>query len=326
MDAIWSNGSARALGAFLAGEVAGDRAVDEIAAPVPATATGREGRFVDLPAGRFHYLHWGRPGLPQAVLLHANAACAASWARVGAALADDFEVFALDLRGHGASASVAQGSLGLRAAANDVVDFMAALELGSPLLVGHSWGAAVALVVASGAESAEAPPRLSGLVLEDPPPSLCSDSQHDRVQSLLATLALSPGDMLETLVVSHPDWDPADRASMVEGWRQASAPVAAGLVAEAARSGPLLPLLASVTAPALLLRADARCGTLLPETDWHAAKRLLGERSEAVEIGGATHEVHRSRFEDFLSVVRVFAADNDTSGARRGLHVQPRCA
>ncbi len=326
LEAIWSNASARALGAFLAAKVdgeaagrdvsaavpaiatGGEAAVRDVGAAVPAIATGGEARLVDLPAGRFRYLRWGRPGLPQAVLLHANAGSAASWARVGAALAGDYEVFALDLRGHGASQLAAGGSFGLRAAADDVVDFFGALELDSPLVVGHSWGAAVALVLASGAESDYAPPCLSGLVLEDPPPSLSADSQHDRVQSLLTTLALSPEDMLETLVVTHPDWDPNDRATMVEGWLQASPEVASSLVAEAARSGPLLPLLAQVSAPTLLLRADARCGTLLPDTDWHAAKRLLDGRSEAIEIAGATHEVHRSRPENFLAAVRAFAA------------------
>ena len=316
LEAIWSNASARALGAFLAAEVSRERAVHDVPAAAPSLATGGEARFVDLPAGRFRYLRWGSSGLPQAVLLHANAGSAASWARVGAALAGDYEVFALDLRGHGASRPAARGSLGLRAAADDVVDFFGALELDTPLLVGHSWGAAVALVLASGAESASAPPRLSGLVLEDPPPSLSADSQHDRVQSLLATLALSPEDMLETLVVTHPDWDPGDRATMVEGWLQASAEVASSLVAEGARSGPLLALLAKVSAPTLLVRADARRGTLLPDTDWHAAKRLLDKRSDAVEIAGATHEVHRSRPEDFLAAVRAFTA-SEVVGAMR---------
>ena len=103
LEAIWSNASARALGAFLAAQVDDGAAVRDVAAAAPAIATGGEARFVDLPAGRFRYLRWGRAGLPQAVLLHANAGSAASWARVGAALAGDFEVFALDLRGHGAS-------------------------------------------------------------------------------------------------------------------------------------------------------------------------------------------------------------------------------
>ena len=305
LESIWSNASARALGAFLAAELGEQRQDADTVAATPATGLHGESRFVELAAGRFHYLRWGQAGLPQAVLLHANAACAASWARVGAALADDYEVFALDLRGHGASA--APGSYGLRAAADDVVGFLEALELDRPLLVGHSWGAAVAVMVASGAESDRPAPALAGLVLEDPPPSLSADSE--RLEGLLATLALSPDDMRETLLVSHPDWDPADRATMIEGWQQASGDVASSLLAEAGRSGPLLPLLRRVPGPTLLLRADAACGTLLPDIDWHAARRLLGEG--AVQIAGSTHEIHRSRFHDFLHAVRTFAANNE---------------
>ena len=120
----------------------------------PASATprtGSRGSSTCPPAG-FTTCAGASAGLPPAVLLHANSASAASWARVGPALADRFEVFALDLRGHGASAGA--GSYGLRAAADDVVDFFDALGLDRPLLVGHSWGAAVALVLASGAQSA----------------------------------------------------------------------------------------------------------------------------------------------------------------------------
>jgi acyl transferase domain-containing protein/alpha-beta hydrolase superfamily lysophospholipase len=325
LEAIWSNPSARELGAFLAGE-AGDGARDGAPPAAPAPAMHARSQFVDLPAGRFHYLQWGRHGLPQAVLLHANCGSAATWTRVALALADDYEVFALDLRGHGASGPVARGSYGLRAAADDVVAFLDALGLDSPLLVGHSWGAAVALVVASGAESGAAPPALSGLVLEDPPASLSTDCEHDQLDSLLATLALSADDMRETLLVSHPDWDDSDRATMVEGWLQASGDVAASVKADGARSGTLMPLLSGVSAPTLLLRADATRGTLLPEYDWHAAKRLLGERSQAVEIAGATHEVHRSRFEDFMAAVTMFTADLTTRGAEHGPHVDHRCA
>jgi hypothetical protein len=96
---------------------------------------------------------------------------------------------------------------------------------------------------------------------------------------------------------------------MVEGWRQASGPIAASLVAEGAESGPLLPLLREVATPTLLLRADARCGTLLGDRDWRTAMRLLDERCAAVEVAGATHEVHRSRLRDFMAAVRTFTAD-----------------
>ncbi len=197
---------ARDLGAFLAAEVDDAPAAGEAGRSATAPAVGEEGRsaatapppprsravyavaaapagathgrsqFVELPAGRFHYLHWGRAGLPPAVLLHANCGSAATWARVGPALAGDYELFALDLRGHGASA--APGSYGLRAAADDVVGFFDALELDRPLLIGHSWGAAVALVVASGAESTAPPPRPCRPGARRSAASLSTDAQH----------------------------------------------------------------------------------------------------------------------------------------------------
>ena len=325
LDAIWRHPSPRELAAFLASAIDSAPAADdsvaaapEPAAPVPATAARRPGHFVDLPAGRFHYLRWGRAGMPQALLLHANCGSAASWARVGPALGEDHEVFAPDLRGHGASA--APGAYGLRAAADDVADLIGALGLDSPLLVGHSWGAAIALVLAGAAQSDDAAPALTGLVLEDPPPSLSADAQHDRLERLLATLALSADDMRETLLTLHPDWHELDRETMVEGWLQAGAEVARGVVAEAGASGALLPLLAQVATPTLVLRADAGRGTLLSDDDWRSTKRLLGESSAAVELAGSTHEVHRSRFEYFLAAVRKFAGA--AHGRRQRAHAR----
>ena len=126
-------------------------------------------------------------------------------------------------------------------------------------------------------------------------------------ERLLATLALSADDMRETLLTLHPDWHELDRETMVEGWLQASAEVARGVVTEAGASGALLPLLAQVATPTLVLRADAGRGTLLSDDDWRSTKRLLGASSAAVELAGSTHEVHRSRFDYFLAAVRKFA-------------------
>ena len=98
-------------------------------------------------------------------------------------------------------------------------------------------------------------------------------------------------------------------------------------MAEGARSGPLLPLLSAVSAPTLLLRADAGRGTLLSRPRL-ARREAVARRGLArpIEIAGATHEVHRSRFEDFLAAVVAFAADHDSAGAEHGLHVQPQYA
>src|SRR5579863_1144121 len=127
-------------------------------------------QMIDLPSGQFHYQSWGaaRRDLPAMVLLHGITSSALSWVRVGPALAARYRVYALDMRGHGESIKPPAGAYSLRHTADDAAAFIAALKLESPILVGHSWGGATAIVLASGAGSDEPVPSISRLILEDP--------------------------------------------------------------------------------------------------------------------------------------------------------------
>src|SRR5579885_2756851 len=133
-------------------------------------ATSAQSHMIDLPDGRFHYLTWGaeqtnRPGM---LLLQGITSSALSWVRVGPALADRYRVYALDMRGHGDSIKPPRGSYSLRHTADDAAAFIEALNLASPVLMGHSWGGATAIVLASGSGSHSPIPSLSRLLLEDP--------------------------------------------------------------------------------------------------------------------------------------------------------------
>ncbi|HEU5226535.1 MAG TPA: alpha/beta fold hydrolase, partial [Ktedonobacteraceae bacterium] len=133
---------------------------------------------IDLPGGRFHYLSWGTEKMdrPCALLLHGITSSAQSWVRVGPALADRYRVYALDMRGHGDSPKSVAGAYSLRQTADDAQTFMAILDLSRPLLIGHSWGGATALVLASGAETDQPAPAFSKIILEDP---ACNFGQGD---------------------------------------------------------------------------------------------------------------------------------------------------
>ena len=74
----------------------------------------------------------------------------------------------------------------------------------------------------------------------------------------------------------------------------------------AGEEGELLPLIADISAPTLLIRADATLGTTLDEAAWEQAKHYLPANSRAVQINGATHNVHRSKFDEFMQAVNDF--------------------
>src|SRR6266567_7107720 len=129
-----------------------------------------QSQMINLPAGRFHYLSWGakQNELPAMVLLHGMTSSAKSWVRVGPALADRYRVYALDMRGHGESIKPPRGTYSLRHSADDAIAFIEALGLERPVLIGHSWGGATAIVLASGASTSKPVPNTAQLILEDP--------------------------------------------------------------------------------------------------------------------------------------------------------------
>jgi len=105
----------------------------------------------------------GDPDAPPVVLLHALGDTAGDWEPVAGALAADFRVFAIDLRGHGGSGRPGKYSFELMR--DDVVAVLDALDLHDVIRVGHSMGGAVAYLLAL-AQSG----RLARLVVEDAPP------------------------------------------------------------------------------------------------------------------------------------------------------------
>lgn len=115
---------------------------------------------------RVHYLHWnlGLGGQP-VVLLHGLASNARIWELVAPYLQDHgMQVLATDLRGHGLT-DKPDGDYGFETFHRDLAGFINALELERPLLVGHSWGASLALDYAARVQvGARAP---AGIVLVD---------------------------------------------------------------------------------------------------------------------------------------------------------------
>ena len=102
-----------------------------------------------LPANgiNLHYRDWGGFDKPEAqpvVLLHGLASTCHIWNLVAPILAEDFAVIAVDQRGHGHSDKPDYG-YDFATVARDLLGVIEARGLEKPVVVGHSWGADVAL-------------------------------------------------------------------------------------------------------------------------------------------------------------------------------------
>ncbi len=146
--------------------------------------------YVELNGLRFHYREWGSDGQP-VLLLHGLASTSHIWDLTAPLLNKDIQVLALDQRGHGKSDKPDDG-YDFATILGDVRAFCRRIGIERPVVVGHSWGASVALQYAADyteevaglamvdggfmemssrltweeAEQRLAPPQLDGLPLE----------------------------------------------------------------------------------------------------------------------------------------------------------------
>jgi pimeloyl-ACP methyl ester carboxylesterase len=127
------------------------------------------GRFVDVPGARLHVVERGTG--PPLLLVHGLAGQLRHFTfSVVDQLASEYRVVAVDRPGSGYSVRTPGASAALGAQADVLAALIDALQLGRPVVVGHSMGGAVALALAQ-----RHPERVAGLVLVAPLTHLAQD-------------------------------------------------------------------------------------------------------------------------------------------------------
>lgn len=267
-------------------------------------------QMIVLPSGGFHYLSWNaeRTDLPGVLLLHGLTSSAWAWARVGERLSESYRVYALDLRGHGESLKSGMGAYGHPQVAEDVVDFIEAVELERPILIGASWGGTIAVVLASGSGLHRPAPAFSRVILEDPALGMQQDSEEitqARIESIT-----QPADALRIeLATNHPYLTEEQIERRIEAFRSVTPEALRSINDQWTEMGELLPLLAHIPAPLLLMRADAMLGSELDEVLWKQTQQYLPSQGKAIEIKGANHSIHLSQFDAFMQQLSAFISE-----------------
>jgi esterase len=93
------------------------------------------------------YRYFGGEGKPPLVILHGLLGSSRNWTTTGKLLSRSFEVFALDLRGHGESpfAPPPEHDYTFKTMAGDVATWLGTRGVSQPILLGHSLGGKVAM-------------------------------------------------------------------------------------------------------------------------------------------------------------------------------------
>ncbi len=252
--------------------------------------------FVDLAGFRIAYREWGRPEASQTlVLIHGITSSSLSWTRVARALAEEYRVIAMDLKGHGDSDQPEDGYR-LADQAREVADLCAALGLGRVSVIGHSWGGAIALLLATSTNLVER------LVLEDPAIGLTNQDPRERAATGDRYAGMMELDREEANRQARSNlvlgWTEEDVAGKVDAAMRGSRD-AVRAVFQVNRPWDLHALLPALVCPTLLLRAAVNNGGIVD--DEAVALAATNPHISSVLVRGADHNIHRGRFDDFMA-------------------------
>ena len=279
-------------------------------------ASRRSGGDPDL-----HFVEGPAHG-PPLLLLHGVARCWKDFQPLLPSLLQEWQVFALDLRGHGDSAR-AQGHYRVTDYVGDVARLLREQFHQPVALYGHSLGAMVALAAA-----AEAPDRVWSIALEDPPFHMMGQRLHTTpyhsIFTGLRTLAGSKDSvdeialrLAEVPVVIAPG-DPPMRLGALRDAASLRFSAECLAVLDPAVFDPLLPgrwlegydttrILERVQCSTLLLQGDPAAGAALTDADAELLLRTI-PGCRRVRFAGAGHQIHLQQPESVLDAFREFSA------------------
>jgi N-formylmaleamate deformylase len=261
--------------------------------------------FIDNGGVHIHYERagWGEKAL---VCLHGASDDARCWGTVVDALAADADLVLPDARGHGQSDAPEDG-YDLETLAADLAAVIKGLEFASPIVLGHSLGASIALALA-GLE----PDLLRAVILEDPPaiwqmvslPSVVADVPESLVEAVLE-LQHTPREHLRYQVFAqHPTWQATD----IEPWLDAKSRFstrAVPLVCEAHLASIDMPaVMSAIRCPVVVLHGETWLGSLPTSADLTALRSLL-PTVEIIAIRGAGHDIRRDQPGEYVRTLKA---------------------
>jgi pimeloyl-ACP methyl ester carboxylesterase len=261
--------------------------------------------FITTNGIRLHYTRTGGEK-PPVVLAHGITDDGLCWSPVAEVLAADYDVIMIDARGHGLSEAPPTGYTPIELAA-DLAGVIEALDLQSPIVLGHSMGAATTLVLA-----ARYPQLPCAIALEDPPPWW--DPAYDRPNNpawqammrawLIPLKQQSRQAILEAQRVTEPGWSEAE----LEPWVDSKLHFSLNFFNDLSDPGlDWSAIVRQIHCPALLITGDVEAGALVSQQ----AARLFQQsmpQAQIAHIAGAGHSVRRDRFKPYLQVIQPFLA------------------
>lgn len=243
---------------------------------------------------------WGDHG-PAMLCVHGMTSSRKSWARIAQQYSDRFRVFAYDQRGHGESANV-DGPMTLHRSLQDLGNVMDAIAMPVDVLVGHSWGGAVALL---GGQRFD----VGRVVAIDPMLRQGSDRWYAEFLGELEKMFSLQGEARDAAVRdAYADWNVLDRESKVYALHALRAKTLEKLRDEnPAQTWDLRTELEAYPKPVLFAMADPE-HSIVADEDFKPVKCSAGVKATFQVFTGQAHSLQRTDFEHFVRVLDDFLA------------------
>lgn len=259
--------------------------------------------YVEANGLRLHYTRTGG-AKPPVVLAHGFSDDGLCWTPVAEALEGDYDVLMVDARGHGRSDGPEQG-YGSAEHAADLAGVVRGLGLKRPAVLGHSMGAAAALLLAG------AHPELPRAILLEDPPAWWTAAQPAPVRPAPARNGIidlkrkTREELIAHARRQSPTWPEAELGPWADAKLRFSFKI---LLAGESPAVDWPAAVRRITCPALLITADpARGAIVTPEAA--AALQAAVPQVRVAHIAGAGHCIRREQFDRYMATVRAFLAE-----------------
>lgn len=256
-------------------------------------------------------LHYYRTGgnKPALVLLHGVTDDGLCWSRAADVLSDNYDVFMVDMRGHGKSKAPEEGYT-LTVMAGEIAALIKELRLDKPIIMGHSMGAITTLTLAG-----LFPDVARAIVLEDPPPfwmiKVSDKSElpnpNPFAQWIGSNKRKTKEELLAEVRAGNPGWDESEIEPWVNSKLRYSPKIVKLVSMDDLPGMDFENLVKKVTCPVLMITADLTKGSIVGEKDITILKQGIPQL-ETMQIDGAGHNIRRDQFEKYIQAVQPFLA------------------
>jgi N-formylmaleamate deformylase len=269
--------------------------------------------FISVQGIRFHYYRTGsRNGIPM-VMVHGITDDGLCWSPMAKALSPDYDLILMDMRGHGKSDAPKDDGWTLENMASELFSCIQSLRLNKPILLGHSMGAFITLLLAG-----IYPDIPRAIILEDPPPfwKPSRPSPEDAASRLSLTEWIlgekrkTKEELFAEVRANNPGWSDEEQELWVDSKLRFNPAITGLITPPHPEALDFQKIAGRIACPVTFISADQSLGAISGKEDINLLKEWIPQLVNH-HISDAGHSIHRDRFAQYMDVIHT--ALNDIS-------------